>query len=186
MSGGKYFTHCIGVNAPQAVYNFEKMVQSLGVPVEVEQTQDHVPSFMEKWVWFQVTRLEGEITEEVNDSIVEKEAEPQVPEVSSGTIEAEAKEGEGKVSGEQKKVNGEEKKDKAEDKKVNGEEKRANGDEKKVNGDAKKDDKKERASPDKKDEKKAGAKDLKDKLETPKGLTKEKSNVDKKAKPTKK
>ena len=174
MSGGKYFTHCIGVNAPQAIYNFEKMVQSLGVPVEVAQTQDHVPSFMEKWVWFQVTRLEGEITEEVNESIVEKEAEPQVPEVSSGTIETkEAKEGE------QKKVNGEEKKDKGEEKKVNGEEK-------KVNGDAKKDDKKERASPDKKEEKKAGAKDLKDKLETPKGLTKEKSNVDKKAKPTKK
>ena len=180
MSGGKYFTHCIGVNAPYALSNFEKMVQSLGVPVEVTQTQDFVPSFMEKWVWFQVTRLEGEITEEVNDSIVEKEAEPQVPEVSSGTIDSpEAKEGEEKVSGEQKKVNGEEKKDKSEEKKVNGEEK-------KVNGDAKKDDKKERASPDKKDEKKAGAKDLKDKLETPKGLTKEKSNVDKKAKPTKK
>ena len=127
---------------------------------------------MEKWVWFQVTRLEGEITEEINDSIAEQETEPQAPEVSSETI----------VSGETKeeKVSGEEKK-------VNGEEKKVNGEEKKVNGDAKKDgDKKERASPDKKDDKKAGAKDLKDKLETPKGLTKEKSNVDKKAKPAKK
>ena len=146
------------------------------------QTQDFVPSFMEKWVWFQVTRLEGEITEEINDSIAEQEAEPQAPEVSSETIvSGETKEAkEGKVSGEEKKVNGEEKK-------VNGEEKKVNGEEKKVNGDAKKDgDKKERASPDKKDEKKAGAKDLKDKLETPKGLTKEKSNVDKKAKPAKK
>ena len=136
------------------------------------QTQDFVPSFMEKWVWFQVTRLEGEITEEINDSIAEQETEPQAPEVSSETI----------VSGETKeeKVSGEEKK-------VNGEEKKVNGEEKKVNGDAKKDgDKKERASPDKKDDKKAGAKDLKDKLETPKGLTKEKSNVDKKAKPAKK
>ena len=143
------------------------------------QTQDFVPSFMEKWVWFQVTRLEGEITEEINDSIAEQETEPQVPEVSSETIvSGEAKEE--KVSGEEKKVNGEEKK-------VNGEEKKVNGEEKKVNGDAKKDgDKKERASPDKKDDKKAGAKDLKDKLETPKGLTKEKSNVDKKAKPAKK
>ena len=146
------------------------------------QTQDFVPSFMEKWVWFQVTRLEGEITEEINDSIAEQEAEPQAPEVSSETIvSGETKEAkEGKVSGEEKKVNGEEKK-------VNGEEKKVNGEEKKVNGDAKKDgDKKERASPDKKDEKKGGAKDLKDKLETPKGLTKEKSNVDKKAKPAKK
>ena len=139
------------------------------------QTQDHVPSFMEKWVWFQVTRIEGEITEEINDSIAEPEPEPQTPEVSSETI----------VSGEVKeekevKVSGDEKK-------ANGEEKKVNGEEKKVNGDAKKDgDKKERASPDKKDEKKAGAKDLKDKLETPKGLTKEKSNVDKKAKPAKK
>ena len=139
------------------------------------QTQDHVPSFMEKWVWFQVTRIEGEITEEINDSIAEPEPEPQTPEVSSETI----------VSGEVKeekevKVSGDEKK-------ANGEEKKVNGEEKKINGDVKKDgEKKERASPDKKDEKKAGAKDLKDKLETPKGLTKEKSNVDKKSKPAKK
>ena len=35
MSGGKYFTHCIGVNATYALANFEKMIQSLGVPVEV-------------------------------------------------------------------------------------------------------------------------------------------------------
>ena len=39
------------------------MVLSLGVPVKVDKTEDHVPSFMEKWVWFQVTRLEGDITE---------------------------------------------------------------------------------------------------------------------------
>ena len=142
------------------------------------QTQDHVPSFMEKWVWFQVTRIEGEITEEINDSIAEPEPEPQTPEVSSETI----------VSGEVKEVKEEkEVKVTGDEKKANGEEKKVNGEEKKVNGDAKKDgDKKERASPDKKDEKKAGAKDLKDKLETPKGLTKEKSNVDKKAKPVKK
>ena len=142
------------------------------------QTQDHVPSFMEKWVWFQVTRIEGEITEEINDSIAEPEPEPQTPEVSSETI----------VSGEVNEVKEEkEVKVSGDEKKANGEEKKVNGEEKKVNGDAKKDgDKKERASPDKKDEKKAGAKDLKDKLETPKGLTKEKSNVDKKSKPAKK
>ena len=88
------------------------------------QTQDFVPSFMEKWVWFQVTRLEGEITEEINDSIAEQETEPQAPEVSSETIvSGETKEE--KVSGEEKKVNGEEKK-------VNGEEKKVNGEEKKV------------------------------------------------------
>ena len=180
MSGGKYFTHCIGVNVPHAIANFEEMIKSLGVPVEVDKTQDHVPSFMEKWVWFQVTRIEGEITEEVNDSIVDKEAEPQKPEVTSETIvNGEAKD-ESKVNGEEKKVNGEEK---VEEKKVNGDAKK---EEKKVNGDAKKEEKKDRASPDKKDEKKGGAKDLKDKLETPKGLTKEKSNVDRKSKPVKK
>ena len=142
------------------------------------QTQDHVPSFMEKWVWFQVTRIEGEITEEINDSIAEPEPEPQTPEVSSETI----------VSGEVKEVKEEkEVKVSGDEKKANGEEKKVNGEEKKINGDVKKDgEKKERASPDKKDEKKAGAKDLKDKLETPKGLTKEKSNVDKKSKPAKK
>ena len=181
MSGGKYFTHCIGVNVPHAIANFEEMIKSLGVPVEVDKTQDHVPSFMEKWVWFQVTRIEGEITEEVNDSIVDKEAEPQKPEVTSETIvNGEANKDEGKVNGEEKKVNGEEK---VEEKKVNGDAKK---EEKKVNGDAKKEEKKDRASPDKKDEKKGGAKDLKDKLETPKGLTKEKSNVDRKSKPVKK
>ena len=180
MSGGKYFTHCIGVNVPHAISNFEEMIKSLGVPVEVDKTQDHVPSFMEKWVWFQVTRIEGEITEEVNDSIVDKETEPQKPEVTSETIvNGEAKD-ESKVNGEEKKVNGEEK---VEEKKVNGDAKK---EEKKVNGDAKKEEKKDRASPDKKDEKKGGAKDLKDKLETPKGLTKEKSNVDRKSKPVKK
>ena len=180
MSGGKYFTHCIGVNVPHAIANFEEMIKSLGVPVEVDKTQDHVPSFMEKWVWFQVTRIEGEITEEVNDSIVDKEAEPQKPEVTSETIvNGEAKD-ESKVNGEEKKVNGEEK---VEEKKVNGDAKK---EEKKVNGDAKKEEKKDRASPDKKDEKKGRAKDLKDKLETPKGLTKEKSNVDRKSKPVKK
>ena len=72
IAGGKYFTHCIGVNAVNAIVNFEKMVSSLGVPVKIEQTEDHVPSFMEKWVWFQVTRLEGEIKEDVNGEVKEE------------------------------------------------------------------------------------------------------------------
>merc|ERR1712013_796713 len=47
--------------------------------------------------------------------------------------------------------------------------------------------KKEKASPERKEDKKGGAKDLKDKLETgkEKGLTKEKSNLDKKGKKAK-
>ena len=73
IAGGKYFTHCIGVNSPGAIAGFEKMVSGLGVPVSVARTEGHVPSFMEKWVWCQVTRLEGDITEEVNG---EAAAEP--------------------------------------------------------------------------------------------------------------
>ena len=100
--GGKYFTHCIGVNAVNAIANFEKMVSSLGVPVKIEQTEDHVPSFMEKWVWFQVTRLEGEIKEDVNGEVKEEPAKE--PEKVEKKDEKEAK------------SNGEVKKDDKEDK----------------------------------------------------------------------
>merc|ERR1712227_321974 len=73
--GGKYFTHCIGVNAPDAIASFEKMVAGLGIPVSIEKTEDHVPSFMEKWVWFQVTREKGEIKEKLVNGDVEAKAE---------------------------------------------------------------------------------------------------------------
>lgn len=129
-------THCIGVNAKSAIANFEKMVSGLGVPVKIEKTEDHVPSFLEKWVWFQVTRLEGDI-KEVNGETTETSEAEQVP------VKEE------KETKEEQKVEAKKESQKVEEKK--------------------------------------GAKDVKEKLESPKdkGLSKEKSNVDKKTKKTK-
>ena len=179
IAGGKYFTHCIGVNSPGAIAGFEKMVSGLGVPVSVARTEGHVPSFMEKWVWCQVTRLEGDITEEVNG---EAAAEPGPAEV------ADMKE---RVNGhskeeEKKEVSSEDEKGKKEDvKKQEKNEEEKKEEKKEVKKEEKKEDKKE----EKKEEKKGGAKDLKDKLDSPKAkdkvLSKEKSNLDKKGKKAK-
>ena len=140
------------------------MIAGLGVPVTIEKTEDHVPSFMEKWVWFQVTRQEGEVKEEVKEE-------------ANGQAEANG-------STEQKE---EKKEDKKEDKKD--EKKEEKKDEKGTKAVVSKDDikKQARVSPDKKEEKKGGAKDLKDQLDNgkEKGLSKEKSNLDKKSKKTK-
>lgn len=123
--------------------------------MKIEKTEDHVPSFMEKWVWFQVTREEGDITEQVNG-----EAERTALDES---IERKEENKEGKM---------EEKKDEKGSKAVE---------------DTKESKKQQRASPDKKEEKKGGVKDLKDQLEVgkEKGLSKEKSNLDKKSKKAK-
>jgi spermidine synthase len=153
--GGKYYTHCNGVSAKSAVQYFEKMLNSIGVPIEIEQTQAHVPSFCEKWIFYQLTRKEGAITEDVNGdaAVAEDDKKVEAP-VSNGTDKKETKE--------------EEKTEPAKEEK-------------------KEEAKKEKASPEKKDDKKGGAKDLKDKLEVSKekGLTKEKSTVDKKVKKAK-
>jgi len=147
--GGKYYTHLNGANSTNAILLFEQMLKELGIPIDIAHTEAHVPSFMEKWVFYQVTRLEGDIKEEV---LGVGEGAEVVPEIN------------GAETPEKKDDTTEEKK---EDKK----------DEKKET----KDDKK-KAQTDKKDEKKVGgAKTTKDTLESPKGgLTKEKSNVDKK------
>jgi len=159
--GGKYYTHCNGVNSLHAVQYFENLLSNIGVPIEIERTEAFVPSFCEKWVFFQLTRKEGDITEDVNGDAVDNEVEEKVPVVNgndaekSDPIEEEKKE-------ETKK---ETKKEDTKNKEV----------------------KKEKAAPEKKEDKKGGAKDLKDKLETgkEKGLTKEKSNLDKKGKKAK-
>jgi len=159
--GGKYYTHCNGVNSLHAVQYFENLLRNIGVPIEIERTEAFVPSFCEKWVFFQLTRKEGDITEDVNGDAVDNEVEEKVPVVNgndaekSDPIEEEKKE-------ETKK---ETKKEDTKNKEV----------------------KKEKAAPEKKEDKKGGAKDLKDKLETgkEKGLTKEKSNLDKKGKKAK-
>ena len=155
VSGGKYYTHCNGVNAKSAVQYFEKMLNSIGVPIEIAHTEAHVPSFCEKWIFYQLTRKEGDITEDVNGdvAVVEEDKKVEAP-VANGTDKKEPKE--------------EEKTEPAKE-------------------DKKEEAKKEKASPEKKDDKKGGAKDLKDKLEVSKekGLTKEKSTVDKKVKKAK-
>merc|ERR1719323_1591190 len=57
--GGKYLTHINGINSPNSIALFAKMVEGLGVPVEIATTEAHVPSFMEKWVFYQLTRKDG-------------------------------------------------------------------------------------------------------------------------------
>jgi len=150
--GGKYYTHCNGINARSAVQYFENMLNSLGVPIEIEQTQANVPSFCEKWVFYQLTRKEGDIKEDVNGDATAVEEDKKAEAIA--TIGTEKKETKEAVKPE--------------------------ADNEGVKEDAKKE-------KEKKDEKKGGAKDLKDKLEVSKdkGLTKEKSNLDKKVKKTK-
>ena len=156
------------------------MIAGLGVPVTIEKTEDHVPSFMEKWVWFQVTRQEGEVKEEVNG---QKEAEA----VNGSTEQKEDKtQGEKEEKDEEKmeEKKEEKKEDKKEDKK---EEKKEEKKDEKGSKAVPKEDTKKQPRPEKKEEKKGGAKDLKDHLDNgkEKGLSKEKSNLDKKSKKTK-
>jgi len=91
--GGKYFTHCNGVSAKGAVHYFEKMLNNIGVPIEIEHTEANIPSFMEKWVFYQLTRKEGEITEDINGDAesVETEKKVETP-VANGTDKKEESE----------------------------------------------------------------------------------------------
>jgi len=165
--GGKYFTHINGINSPSSIALFEKMVDGLGVPVEVATTEAHVPSFMEKWVFYQLTRKEGDVKEEGGEDLkvngVEQEVEKEKkddPKQADEAPKSDIKES-----------------DKSEPTK----------DEKKEESKAasKEDKKKTEKKEEKKEEKSAkGAKGSKEVLESPtkeKGLKeKEKSNVDKK------
>merc|ERR1712200_307911 len=156
MGGGKYLTHINGINSPNSIALFAKMVEGLGVPVEIATTEAHVPSFMEKWVFYQLTRKEGEVKE------------------MDG--------GEAKVNG----VESHEKKKKEEEEEKTEEAKEVASEEKE--GDKSETGKEEKKEVEKKEEKKTGgAKGSKEALESPKekGLTKEKSNVDKKGAPKK-
>jgi hypothetical protein len=44
-TGGKYMTHCNGINAEAAIQLYESLLKSLGVPLEFTQTRAYVPSF---------------------------------------------------------------------------------------------------------------------------------------------
>merc|ERR1712037_1009580 len=155
--GGKYFTHINGINSPSSIALFEKMVEGLGVPVEIATTEAHVPSFMEKWVFYQLTRKEGEVKEEGGEELkvngvkeeaaTEKKEDAKQPEEAKEAPKSEAKESE---------KSGPPKDEKKEESKA-----------------ASKEDKKKT---EKKEEKKTGAKGSKEALESPtkeKSLTKE-------------
>jgi len=120
--GGKYYTHVNGANSTNALLLFEQMLKELGVPIDIAHTHAHVPSFMEKWVFYQVTRLEGEVKEEVMAAGVEPEAEG--TKLTNGTNGTEEKKEETAPAAEEKKEAKEEKKktsaDKKEDKKTTG------------------------------------------------------------------
>jgi len=81
------------VSAKGAVHYFEKMLNNIGVPIEIEHTEANIPSFMEKWVFYQLTRKEGEITGDVNGDAesVEKEKKVETP-VANGTDKKEESE----------------------------------------------------------------------------------------------
>ena len=102
-------THVIGVNAVAAIASFEKMITGLGVPVKIEKTEDHVPSFLEKWVWFQVTRLEGDI-KEVNGEAEQTPESTETVETSKETAKEEKKEESDKEAKVEKKAAAEDKK----------------------------------------------------------------------------
>jgi len=57
--GGKYMTHCNGKNSAEALDVFENEVKKIGYPLEIVRSEAYVPSFLETWVFFQLTRKEG-------------------------------------------------------------------------------------------------------------------------------
>merc|ERR1712107_977282 len=147
--GGKYLTHMGGINSPNSIALFAKMVEGLGVPVEIATTEAHVPSFMEKWVFYQLTRKDGEVKE------------------MDGA--------EAKVNGVESHEKKEEEEEKAEEAKEAASEDKE-GDKSETGKEEKKEDKKEESKKEekkkveKKEEKKTGgAKGSKEALESPKG-----------------
>lgn len=53
--GGKYLTHCNGINVPLVVANFETMIKSVVKDgAHIYKHESFVPSFHEKWTFFEV------------------------------------------------------------------------------------------------------------------------------------
>lgn len=56
---GKYMTHCTGINVQSALQDYEKVLGELaGGKCRFNQTTNFVNSFMETWVFYQITRVE--------------------------------------------------------------------------------------------------------------------------------
>ena len=56
---GKYFTHCIGINAPTGIEAYEKVLSKIGNgKCKFTKTTNFVKSFVETWVFYQITKPE--------------------------------------------------------------------------------------------------------------------------------
>lgn len=56
---GKYFTHGTGINAVHSQTMYEDQLRQLSVPVSFTKYSAHVPSFMEKWVFYEVWKKDS-------------------------------------------------------------------------------------------------------------------------------
>ncbi len=55
---GTYFTHANGITAGENLKMFSQTIKdSLGFPVDLKQTSTFVPSFQEKWIFYEVKRV---------------------------------------------------------------------------------------------------------------------------------
>ena len=52
---GKYLTHGNGSNCPESLEMFEEQLEKLDPKVKYTKSNAFVPSFMEDWVFYQVT-----------------------------------------------------------------------------------------------------------------------------------
>jgi len=58
--GGVYMTHATGAASKDNLKTFETaVIGRLGRPVSFTTSESHVPSFMEKWVFYQIREVEG-------------------------------------------------------------------------------------------------------------------------------
>ncbi|KAK3855976.1 hypothetical protein Pcinc_037652 [Petrolisthes cinctipes] len=56
---GKYMTHALGIQCSEALKMFEKQLNQLEVPVTYTRTSHYIPSFKEKWCFYQVAVQEA-------------------------------------------------------------------------------------------------------------------------------
>jgi len=192
--GGKYLTHCNGKCAVNSLAMFEDLIGGIGVPVEIATTEHFVPSFQEKWVFYQLTRLEGDIVEETKETVPVNGTATTEEAVVNGNSEEIEKSGDAKDVKDKEKGENDEAAEDVKDKKAeptkSEKKEETKKDEGKKEESKKEEPKKEDSKKDalKKDDKKS-LKGSKENLSSPKdkvnGLTKEKSNVDKKAKKAK-
>lgn len=60
---GKYLNHAIGVSCVSALEEYEKVLKQLPIKVNFTSHTAFVPSFMEEWVFYEITKAEAEAEE---------------------------------------------------------------------------------------------------------------------------